>query len=167
LERFLNALKAQAGALDRAQGQARFGLVASVDPARYAARVALQPEGVVTGWLPVLSAWVGPGWGVVAPPVPGQQVLVIAQEGDADNGVILGASFSDAARPPVAPAGEMWLVHASGAAIRLCNDGTVRIKGDLVVDGDVSDRAGSLARLRAHYDGHVHPPSGSTTSLPD
>jgi len=58
MDRFLNVLKAHASALDRAQGQPRFALVASVDPARYAARVTLQPEGVLTGWLPILAPWV-------------------------------------------------------------------------------------------------------------
>ena len=167
MERFLNAVKAQAAALDRMQGQARFALVASVDPARYAARVRLMPEDVLTGWLPIVSPWVGAGWGVVCPPSPGDQVLVVAQEGDAENGVILGGSFSDAARAPAAPAGELWLVHASGAALRLRNDGTVRVSGDLHVDGDVYDRAGSLARLRGHYDQHVHAGIGAPTSAPD
>ena len=51
MDRFLNAVKAHAGALDRGQGQPRFATVASVDPARYAARVSLQPEGVLTGWV--------------------------------------------------------------------------------------------------------------------
>ena len=77
MEQFLNALKAHAGALDRTSGQARFGLVASVDGARYAARVRLQPEDVLSGWLPVLSPWVGAGWGLVALPAPGGQVRVV------------------------------------------------------------------------------------------
>lgn len=156
MDRLLNALKAQAASLDRSLGQPRFGVVASVDPARYAARVSLQPEGVLTGWLPVLSAWAGAGWGAVCLPAPGDQVLVVPQEGDAEHGVIVGACYSDAVRAPVAPAGELWLVHRSGAALQLCNDGTVRIAGDLHVAGDVYDRQGSLARLRGHYDAHTH-----------
>jgi len=160
-------MKAQAGALDRAQGQPRFAIVTSVDPLRYAARVRMQPEGVLTGWLPILTAWMGAGWGMVCPPRPGDQVLVLAQEGDAENGVIVGASFSDRARPPAASPGELWLVHASGASVRLTNDGAVRVTGDLHVDGDVYDRNGSLARLRAHYDAHMHPAHGALTTEPD
>jgi phage baseplate assembly protein V len=156
MERFFNALKAQAAALDRLQGQPRFGVVASVDPVRYAARVALQPEGVLTGWLPVLSPWTGAGWGVVCLPAAGDQVLVLSHEGDAEHGVVVGGCFSDAARAPGAPAGEMWLVHKTGGAIHLCNDGTVRVCGDLHVAGDVYDQTGSLSRLRGHYDQHTH-----------
>ncbi len=163
MERFFNALKAQAAALDRAVGQARFGVVTSVDPASYAARVTLQPEGVLTGWLPVVSPWAGNGWGVACLPMIGSQVLIVAQEGEAEHGVVVGGCFSDAARPPPAPAGELWLVHATGTTIRLGNDGTVRIEGDLYVSGDVYDRVGSLSRLRGHYDAHTHgntpPPS--------
>ena len=167
MERFLNAMKGHAGAMDRAAGQARFGLVASVDPARYAARVRLQPEDVLSGWLPVLSPWVGVGWGFVALPSPGDQVLVVAHEGDADNGVILGGSFSALMPPPASVPGEVWLVHASGSSLHLGNDGKVRVNGDLIVNGDVSDRYGSLDRLRRHYDQHSHPGNNAVTSAQD
>ena len=173
MDRFLNIVKAHAAALDRAQGQPRFGLVSSVDPQRYAVRVSLQPEGVLTGWLPVLSQWVGAGWGVVCLPAAGDQVLVLPQDGEAEHGVVVGGSYSDRALPPAAPAGELWLVHRSGANLRLANDGTVRVHGDLHVEGsvfasgDVSDSHGSLARLRGIYDAHTHPPGGNAASPQD
>jgi phage gp45-like len=156
MERLLNALKAQAAALDASRGQPRFGVVTSVDPARYAARVSLQPEGVVTGWLPILSPWVGAGWGLACLPSPGTQVFVVSQEGAAEHGVVVGAAWSDAARAPGAPAGEIWLVHQSGSFLKLCNDGKLYVNGDLHVNGDVYDRHGSLDRLRGNYDGHAH-----------
>ncbi len=168
MERFVNAMKSHAAALDRATGQARFGIVTSVDPARSAARVALQPEGVVTGWLPVLSAWVGAGWGMACPPAPGDQVLVLAQEGDSDHGVIVGRAWSDQARAVAAPVGELWLVHATGSFVKLCNDGSIQMRGDLRVAGDVYDRHGSLDRLRRHYDAHTHDdPQGGAVSTPN
>lgn len=169
----LNALKAQAAALDAERGQPRFGVVASVDPARHAARVLLQPEGVLSGWLPVLSPWVGSGWGLVAQLVPGQQVLVLPQDGEGEHGVIAGAAWSDASPAPAPPVGELWLVHQSGSFLKLANDGTLRVRGDLHVDGDVFDRHGSLDRLRGNYDAHVHggvlpgPASTAGTSAPD
>ena len=167
MDRFLNALKAQAASLDRTLGQPRFGLVASVDPSRHAARVTLQPEGVLTGWLPVLSAWTGAGWGVVCLPSPGDQVLVLPQEGDAEHGVIVGGAFSDQARPPAAAVGELWLVHRSGTALWLANDGTVRVHGDLWVDGDIHDRHGTLDRLRTTYDTHSHGGPGQPPNAQD
>lgn len=156
MNRFLNALKAQAVALDDARGHPRFATVVSVDPTRHAARVSLQPEGVTTGWLPVLSPWVGASWGLVAPPMPGQQVLVLPQDGDGEHGVVVGGAWSDLAPAPAAPVGELWLVHRSGSFLKLCNDGTVQINGDLHVNGDVYDRHGSLDRLRGNYDAHTH-----------
>lgn len=166
MDRFLNALKAQASALDQSMGQPRFGVVASVDSARHAVRVRVQPEDVLTGWLPVLVPWVGAGWGMACPPSPGDQVLLLPQEGDAENGLVVGACYSDKARPPPAPPGELWLVHRSGAALRLSNDGTVRVQGDLHVDGDIYDRFGRLNALRDHYNAHTHPSGSSTQPVP-
>ena len=156
MDAFFNAIKAQSGAQDQATGQARFALVTSVDPVNATARVNLQPENVLTGWLPVLSPFVGAGWGIACPPSPGDQVLVIAQEGDAEHGIIVGRAFSQATPAPAAESGEFWLVHKSGSFLKLMNDGTVQIKGDLHVDGDVIDRHGALSQLRAHYNTHRH-----------
>jgi phage baseplate assembly protein gpV len=177
MNRFLNALKSQAGAQDRSTAQPRFAVVTSVDPTRPAARVSLQPEGVITGWLPILSPWVGAGWGLSCPPTPGDQVFVLAQEGDADNGVIIGRAWSDTAHTPQAPSGELWLVHQSGAFLKLANDGAIHIQGNVFITGsltttaDVSDSHGPLNRLRQHYDAHTHsdPQDGTvgTTSQPD
>ena len=171
MHRFLNGLKAQSGAQDLAGGRPRFGTVVSVDPQRHAAKVVLQPEGVVTGWLPVLSPWVGAGWGMCVPPMQGQQVLVLPQDGEAEHGVIVGGAWSDASATPGAPVGELWIVHQSGSFIKLVADGTVRVNGDLHVNGDVYDRHGSMDRLRGNYNLHTHPdPQGGSvgsTSNPD
>jgi phage baseplate assembly protein gpV len=173
MHRLLNSLKAQSAALDLAGGRPRFGTVVSVDPKRHAARVSLQPEGVMTGWLPVLSPWVGAGWGMCVPPQPGQQVLVLPQDGDGEHGVIVGGAWSDASTTPGAPVGELWMVHQTGSFIKLVTNGTVQVQGDLHVNGDVYDRHGSMDRLRRNYDAHVHggvQPGGgdtATTSNPD
>jgi phage baseplate assembly protein gpV len=166
MERFLNIIKAHAESLDSATGQPRFGIVTSVDTNSGCARVTLQPEGVLSGWLPILSPWAGAGWGLVCPPSPGDQVMVLAQEGDAEQGVIVGAAFSTAQLPPAAPVGEFWLLHSSGSSIKLQNDGTIRMNGNLYVNGDVYDSHGPLSALRMHYDGHTHIDSrGGTTSI--
>jgi phage baseplate assembly protein gpV len=191
MDRLLSALKAQAVALDRAQGQPRFGLIASIDPSRYAARVILQPEGVLTGWLPVLTPWVGAGWGLVCLPSPGDQVLVLAQEGESEHGIVVGSSYSDCARPPTSKVGEIQLLHRSGISLRLGNDGVVHIEGPTTVDGnvtingsltvtgtitgqgslsiggDVSDFHGALNMLRSHYNAHSHPGAAGPPSPQD
>lgn len=168
MERLLNALKLHAHALDQTQGRPRFATVASVDTASAAVRVMLQPENVLTGWLPVLSAWTGSGWGFVCLPSPGDQVFVIGQEDDAENGVVVGSAFSSKRSPPQAPAGELWLVHATGTSLRLTNQGIVQITGDLHVSGDVFDGHGPLSRLRATFNAHTHTDSrGGQTTIPN
>ena len=167
MDQLLNAIKGHSGAQDASAGQPRFGKVTSVDPAQGTVRVQLQPEGVLTGWLPVLSPWVGPGWGFSCPPSPGDQVLVVPQEGDAENGVVIGRAWSDGVAIPNTPSGELWLTHKSGSSLRLLNDGTITISGDVHVYGDVYDRHGSLSHLRDHYNQHTHIDSrGGTTSTP-
>lgn len=167
MDRFLNSIKVHADALVQGQGQPRFATVTSVNPNAGTACVTLQPEGVLTGWLPILSAWIGGGWGMVCMPTPGDQVLVLPQEGNAEHGVIVGRAYSNMQQPPVAPVGEFWLVHKSGSFIKLQNDGTIQMNGDLHVAGDVYDRQGPLSRLRGHYDSHTHVDSrGGQTSSP-
>lgn len=156
MERLSNALKVHAGRMDVRVGQPRFGTVVSVDPEKSLARVTLQPDGVLTGWIPILSLWIGNGWGLACPPSPGDQVLVIPQEGHEQNGLIVGRGFSDQNRPPNTPIGEFWLVHRTGSSLKLTNDGRIRIKGDVYVDGDIFDREGSLNELRSTYNVHRH-----------
>ena len=166
--RLSNVIKAHAARLDQSTGQVKFATVTSVNAQNSTARVLIQPEGVLSGWLPVLSQWVGNGWGLTCPPTPGDQVLLVPQEGDAEQGIIIGRVYSNKQMPPVAPGGEFWLVHQSGSFLKICNDGTIRVNGDLHVAGDVYDREGPLSRLRTHYDMHTHTiGNNQTTSLPN
>lgn len=151
-----NVIKSHAAALDQSTGQIKYGTVTSVNAQTGMARALIQPDSVLTGWLPVLTQWVGNGWGMVCPPSPGDQVLLVPQEGDIEQGVIIGRAFSRQIMPPAAPIGEFWLVHQSGSSLKLCNDGTVRVTGDLHVAGEVYDGTGSLSALRGHYNAHTH-----------
>jgi phage baseplate assembly protein gpV len=167
IERLSNAIKSHASSLDQSTGQIKFGTVTSVNSQNATARVVIQPDGVLSGWLPILSQWVGSGWGMVCLPNPGDQVLLVPQEGDVEQGIIIGRTFSNKQKPPVVPGGEFWLMHQSGSFFKLCNDGTIRISGDLHVQGDVYDQHGSLSGLRTHYNSHTHLIlSNGTTSLP-
>jgi phage baseplate assembly protein V len=132
------------------------------------AKVRIQPDNVLSGWLPILSDWTGAGWGLVCPPDVDDQVLVIPQEGHAQHGIIVGRAFSERKRPPRAAVGEFWLVHKSGSAIKLMNDGKIRMSGDLHVDGDIYDRRGSLQSVRQVYNGHHHRVyNGTMSATPD
>ena len=166
MDSLLNILRGHAAQLDQGWAHPRIAVVSSVDPAAFTVRVMVQPEGVLSGWLPVASPWVGNGWGLVSAPSPGDQVIVVWQDGDAEQGVVVGRLWSNAAPPPNAPSGELWLTHRTGSYLKLHNDGSIESQaprwthhGDLHVSGDVFDGHGALSQLRGVYNEHVHPPS--------
>lgn len=165
-DRLSNVIRSHSYSLDFGTGHNKFGTVASVNPSTSTARVVLQPEGVLSGWLPVLSPWIGNGWGMVCLPQVGDQVLVAPQEGDMEQGIVVGGCYSKSQRPPSAPSGEFWLVHKSGSSIKLSNDGVIHINGDLRVSGDVYDRQGALSHLRSTYNSHTHPTSNGMSGGP-
>ena len=148
--------------------QPRLATVSAFDPTQHAVRVTIQPEGTLSGWIPLGAAAVGNGVGIVAPPSLNDQVLVVHQEGDSEHPHVVGRLFSHVAMPPVSPAtgkpvqpGEVG-VFTPGAWLHI-SGGTVygsatswQLSGDVVVEGDVSDRHGSLDRLRQNYDAHRH-----------
>jgi hypothetical protein len=174
VDEFLNHVRGYASQLDHGWAHPRIAVVTSFDANTYTARVTIQPEGTLSGWLPVAGSWIGSGWGLVCAPLPGDQVVVLWQEGDAEQGIVIGRLWSSIAEPPVADPGEFWLVHKAGSFLKLHNDGSIessaatwRHTGDLRVSGDVYDGHGPISALRAHYNEHTHPPSGAAASPTD
>lgn len=116
------------------------GQVMDYDPASYLAIVQLYPQeadgtpALQTGWLPVFTPWVGNGWGMFAPPSPGDIVEVHFQNGSLQNGYVALRSFTTASPPTSVPSGEFWLVHANGATLKLLNDGSVTLSSDTVLN---------------------------------
>lgn len=101
------------------------GFVSAYDPSKYAAKVVLQPDGVETGFIPIGSPWVGNGFGFSAGPNIGDMVDVHFQEWGKGAPYVSLRFYGNKARAPGAPSGEMWMVHKSGASIKLKNDGTL------------------------------------------
>ena len=174
MDDFLNHLKGQASQLDQGWAQPRLALVSSVDPASYTVRVMIQPENVLSGWLPVGSAWIGAGWGLACLPSLGDQVVVIWQEGDSEHGIVVCGLWSSSSKPPPAPVGEFWLQHQSGSYLKFRNDGSIASSagtwthvGNLQVSGNLTDEHGSLSSLRAHYNEHVHSSAGEPPTPTD
>jgi phage baseplate assembly protein gpV len=127
MNRLLNVMRMQAQMQAGGSAQTRIGIVDSYDPANYCAKVRIQPEDTVTGWLPVLSPWVGNGWGFFAPPSVGDLVEIQYQEDDFNAGFVCQRFYNDSARPlPVVP-GEFWLVHQSGSCLKFHNDGSIEM----------------------------------------
>ncbi len=126
-EALLNHMR-QAGAQamqDRAT--TRHGTITSYDPDAYAVKVELQPDGTLTGWIPLKSQWVGNGWGLFCAPEIGAAVEIDFQEADGGAGSAGLSFFNDVERPLSVPSGEAWLVHKSGASIKLTNDGALAL----------------------------------------
>lgn len=123
-----DALRAQAAVAAMAgRSDPRMGIVTSYDPNRYAVKVQIQPEGFWTGWLPLLSPWVGNGWGMFAAPSLGDAVDVHFQEGHPEAGYACLRFYNTQTRPLPCPSGEFWLVHASGSMLKFHNDGSVEL----------------------------------------
>lgn len=105
----------------------RHGLVTSYDPKTYLAKVAFQPEGHESGWLPVETGHIGNGYGIAIglqtgsgqgnqqqnsqggqqSNNQGDQVIVRYQEGDFESGKIVQRVHSDQDKPPQVQSGEI------------------------------------------------------------
>lgn len=118
-----NAIRLQALRAMSDLATSRVGLITSFDPGAWAVRVALQPDGFLSGWLPLASPWIGNGWGMLAAPNVGDMVAVHFFGGDLEAGFVESRFFNDVDRPLAVQSGELWLVHASGAFFKLTNDG--------------------------------------------
>ena len=121
-----NIIKSHAASLDQSAGQVKFGTVTSVNANNATARVLIQPEGVLSGWLPVLSQWVGNGWGVACPPSPATRSVSSLRRAMSSKELLSAEFFPSIKCHPLRQCGEFWLVHQSGSSLKLCNDGTIR-----------------------------------------
>ena len=161
MKHLLNVMRREAQQAAQGVATVRLGLVASYDPANYSVKVALQPDGVLTNWMPLTSPWVGNGWGLFCPPTVGDMVEVQFQEGDMGSGFACLRFYNDADRPLSCPPGEFWVVHASGSFVKFHNDGSVEINSaaNLVatVGGDANITvAGNITSSAAQWN-HTGP----------
>jgi uncharacterized protein involved in type VI secretion and phage assembly len=109
------------------RGWPRIGLVDSYDQTRHAVKVKYSDEDKLSGWLPIGSAWTGNGWGLHMAPVIGAQVVVSFHDGDPNAGFVSHQLYSEADKPLVVPAGDMWLQHQNGIALKLHASGLVEL----------------------------------------
>lgn len=160
MNRLLNVMRDQAAMQAGDRATTRVGTISSYDPGAYAVKVMLQPDNTETNWLPLLSPWIGNGWGLFAPPSIGDMVEVQFHDADFDAGLACLRFFSDINRPLSVQSGEFWLVHQSGAFFKLTNDGKALINGQVEIDatapaikitatGNVDVQAGGVATIKA------------------
>lgn len=163
----------------------REGLVASVDHEAGTCTVELSDD-LTTGAIPFLSPRMG-DLRIWLPPSIGEQVLVLAPEGDTARGIVIGGLPSDA-RPHVGrgpgaaivfgdgaifgydPVGHSLAISLpSGGTAAIVADGGLSLKGPLSVDGPVDiigkltasdDVVGGGKSLKGHIHDKVQPGQG-------
>ena len=154
MEALLNHARRAAQEVLAGVATTRHGTVDGYDPTNYAIRVKLQPDGTLTDWMPLKSAWIGNGWGLFLAPSIGDAVEVDFQEADGGVGSVGWRFYNDSERPLPVPTGEAWLVHASGASVKLITDGsltldsgagaTVTLKGANITSAGTWTHTGTL-----------------------
>lgn len=196
VDKLNNLIKQQIIAVLSTFSHTRVGQIAGYNPDTYTAKVMIQPEGLVTNYLPILTFNVGNGWGFYSAPNDGDMVLVHFMEGDFSTGFIGSKIFNSIDVPinPAPPAGETWMIHKTGTYLKFNNDGTVAlltldsnghktnfninsnvvITGNLTVSGNVLDNSGTntntVKDMRTIYDSHTHggvSPGPSNTASPN
>jgi uncharacterized protein involved in type VI secretion and phage assembly len=150
------------------RGWPRIGLVDSYDQTRHAVKVKFLDEDKLSGWLPIGSAWTGNGWGLHMAPVIGAQVVVCYHDGDANAGFVSHQLYSEVDKPLVVPAGDMWLQHQNGVALKLHADGLVELTSANIQAGAANATFHQLVHdafvtlFNNHSHGGVQPGGGST-----
>jgi phage baseplate assembly protein gpV len=123
-----------------AAGQAavtKMGEITTYNPSAFAVKVSYPPDETETGWIPLGSPWVGNGWGMFCAPSIGDQIEIEFQDGAQNAPVALLRVFDAQNAPLNVPSGEFWLVHAKGQFIKLVNDGSISINGNVFATGNI------------------------------
>ena len=108
--------------------QIKLGLSTSVDQTNMAIKAQYQPEGIESGFLPFMTPLAGVGWGLIAIPPAGVQIVIGHEGGDGQAGVGLGCLWDNAHMPPATyKPGEIWLVSMGGSTAKVTNDGKVTL----------------------------------------
>ncbi len=160
LRNLADAFRTQSAIQNAYQGQVRHGLVTAVDPKTHSVKVTLQPEGVVTGWLPDPGLACS-GLRIACPCEVGTQVLTLPVEADAEHPVIVARLFDTTVTPPISPGtgsvvqpGEVGFFLSNGNYLHLSSSG-IFMKGDVTVDGSIKT-TGDVTAKTVSLQTHVH-----------
>ena len=164
--RLTNSVLGRAAQQGQSVGQPRLGMVANYDPITFLVKVIIEPDGLLTGWLPISTVAVGSGAFRVAP-TAGDQCIVVPQEGDSGSMVVTGFIHSQAARPPQKAdsirgngaelkSGEGLWVGPRGQFVRMNSDGSVLMKADTInLEGNLHVTGDITVEGKATVDGDV------------
>lgn len=139
------------------------GIISSYDPVTHSVKVQYQPEGTLSGWIPLNTAGAGaPGLvaGIAIGPHVGQALIIGFLEGDRESPFVISRMYTDAELPVQAGEGDIRIRNENGCRIIL-NVSTNAIaivesanlvdggRLDLGSDGSVklTDKAGATVTL--------------------
>lgn len=126
-------------------------------------------------------------YGFTSNPPSGSDCVVVFAAGDRSDGVVVGTNHKASRLKNLQP-GEVGIYNNQGASIVLKANGDIliasttkvevsapqlKVDGDIVATGNISDLTRSMAADRAKYNAHVHPgvtagaASTGTTSQPE
>ena len=174
MEGWLNIIRREAErCIDRRASGLRIGTVQSYDPAAHAVKLQLQPEGTLTGWLPLASIGVGNGFGAYVGATAGQTYAAYFHEGDVEAGVVVGRLPNDSDAAVSTQSGETIIKSPTGSLISLLKDGsiTVQDKGGASIafdgSGDITmtGKAGQTITLDSSGNITLTPGSGGKVQL--
>ncbi len=141
----------------------RFGVVQNYDPNTYKAKVLIQPENILSGWLPISSEYVGSGFGLFVAPAPGDTVLCQFADGDFGMGVIGSGKIFLPTMPPVpCPPGQVMLVHSSETYLKILSSGEL----DMNVVGNLNMTVAGNLTATVQGTATITSPNPVTVSAP-
>jgi hypothetical protein len=120
----------------------RMVIVTGYDPATHTSKGLVMPEAaypdqagdVVETNFGAIATLSSGGAGVYVGRSPNDQVLVVHQEHHGGSPVAVGRVHTTSDPPPAVPAGEVWMIHASGSYLKATADGKVSINGQVEID---------------------------------
>ena len=160
MDNMVRALRLHSAIRAGSDGQARHAIVTAVDPGQHAVKLMIQPEGLVSGWLPDPGLACA-GLRIACPCEVGTQVLIVPVEGDAEHPMIVARLFDVVHTAPVSPAtgqpvqpGEVGIFLQGGTYLHLTS-AAIYLQGKLVLDGSI-EATGDVTAAGISVVNHVH-----------
>lgn len=145
MKNFSDMMRGHAESVVSQIAQDQMGIVESYDPSSAAVKVLIQPDGVLSGWIPL---GVGAAGGTTFNIVPniGDQVMIHNVQGDGENYVVSHSVHSNTDVPPnatatgqPAQAGDFHMKNSAGAEVYIpAGSNTIHLSGAVMIQGNVS-----------------------------
>lgn len=174
----------------------RRGRVHSVDFSKMPPRVKVEySQGAVTAWLPFVSLSAGLSCTTWNPLSIGEQVIILAESGDLNCGIVVPAIHCADNPPPSVDPNAHMIKFSDGTQVdynrennkliiscvgdveitaksliinaEIKHTGNQSTSGNISAGGDISDKTRSMSEDREIYNGHTHPTPHGTSQKPN